>query len=178
MDDDQRLLDLFHALDRLPGPEHLHYPDEFDYHRGKVRAIRLRQRLNSEFGGTCRLDDQVLDASYSFALRFPPRITEAGEWIVVRLSNYGDLAVVMTPRPDSHPSLDAAVADGKLSETDRRRIETALADMGYEQVPLRLLQLPYDGVTWLASGEPGPLVSSYGPYEGEPTWWTRFFEYL
>ncbi|MGW4225645.1 hypothetical protein ACWEG1_19535 [Streptomyces bauhiniae] len=80
--------------------------------------------------------------------------------------------------PDSHADLDDAVADGALSAADRRRVETALAELGCRIVPLRLLHLRYDGVTWLADGVPGASVLSYGPHAGEATWWTRFFEHL
>jgi len=173
VDDDRSIIDLLHALDRLPGPEHLEFPDGFDSMRARIRAIQLRKRLNEDFGTPerdqpVRLDDGIQDASFSFGLRIPPGVTEAGEWICVRLSNYGDLAVVTTPKPDSHPDLDAAVADGALSERDRHRVESALKEMEYQLVPPRLLLREYDGVTWLADAEPA----------GEVTWWTRFFDYL
>ncbi|CAM5234941.1 hypothetical protein ACFV83_28975 [Streptomyces pharetrae] len=174
-DDDRRVLDLLHALDRLPGPEHLEFPDGFDLNRARMRAIQLRKRLNDEFGDgrhetPCRLDDRIQDASYYFGVRIPPRATEADEWICLRLSNYGDLVVITTPRPESHPDLDAAVAAGALSVRDRERVETVLSEMEYQLVPLPLLQRGYDGVTWLAEAETG---------DGSPvTWWTRFFEYL
>jgi hypothetical protein len=173
VDDDRSIIDLLHALDRLPGPEHLEFPDGFDSMSARIRAIKLRKRLNEDFATPerdqpVRLDDGIQDASFSFGLRIPPGVTEAGEWICVRLSNYGDLAVVTTPQPDSHPDLDAAVADGALSEGDRRRVESALTEMEYHLVPPRLLLREYDGVTWLADADP----------PGEVTWWTRFFDYL
>ncbi|MFI8448009.1 hypothetical protein [Streptomyces erythrochromogenes] len=67
----------------------------------------------------------------------------------MRLSNYGCLAVVTTPAPDSHDDLAHAVRDGALSEADRSRIEAALSDLGYTLVPQRLLHRRYDGVTRL-----------------------------
>ncbi|MGX1132029.1 hypothetical protein RKD49_004219 [Streptomyces glaucescens] len=182
MDEDRPIIELFHALDRLPGPEHLEFPDGFDLAQARMRALLLRKRLNDVFSrehqNPVRLDDRIQDASYYFALRIPPRATEAGEWICVRLSNYGDLAVILAPRPDSHPDLDAAVAAGALSEGDRKRVETTLTDLGYRVVPPRLLHRPYDGVTWLADSETDERMAAHSVQPGEATWWTRFFEYL
>ncbi|MFF1478031.1 hypothetical protein ACFVYD_10700 [Streptomyces sp. NPDC058301] len=69
------------------------------------------------------------------------------------------------------------MADGALSAGDRLRIETALSDLGYELVPLRLLHRMYDGATWLADDVPGAVVGRYGQ-PGQATWWTRFFDKL
>jgi len=177
MDDDQRILDLLRALDGLPGPDHLEFPDGFDYERAEARAVRLTERLTEELGRPCS-NGRTQDASYYFTVGIPPRSADAGEWTGVRLSNYGDLAVVTTPLPDSHGDLDEAVADGALSEEDRRRIEATLSELGLELVPLRLLHRLYDGVTWLADDVPGAVVMSWPPHTGKATWWTRFFEYL
>ncbi|MER8030492.1 hypothetical protein ABTZ78_16185 [Streptomyces bauhiniae] len=177
MRDDQRILDLLHSLDRLPGPDHGEFPDGFDYEEAEARATTLSERLSGDFGGPCSLD-VTQDAGYYFAVGVPTALTEAGVPLGIRLSNYGRLAAVTTPRPDSHADLDDAVADGALSAADRRRVESALAELGYLIVPLRLLHLRYDGVTWLADDVPGASVLSYGPHAGEATWWTRFFEYL
>ncbi|MFJ2240462.1 hypothetical protein [Streptomyces sp. NPDC087859] len=171
---DQRIVDLLQSLDRLPGPYHLEFPDGFDYLLARSRAIQLRDRLSKDFEGRVLLDDGVQDASYCFEVRIPPQVAEAHEWIWVRLSNYGSLAVITTPRPDGHGD-DGAVADGALSASDRRRIESALEDLGYELVPLRLLRRIYDGVTPLADEIAGAVVG-YG-HPGA-TWWTRFFDYL
>ncbi|TGN73133.1 hypothetical protein E5083_26085 [Streptomyces bauhiniae] len=177
MRDDQQILDLLRSLDRLPGPDHTEFPDGFDYQEAEARAAALSERLSDEFAGPCSLD-VTQDASYYFMVSVPAALTEAGVSLGIRLSNYGRLAAVTTPLPDSHADLDDAVADGALSAVDRRRVETALAELGCRIVPLRLLHLRYDGVTWLADDVPGASVLSYGPYAGEATWWTRFFEHL
>lgn len=177
MHDDQRVLDLFHALDRLPGPDHLEFPDGFDYEQAKSHAIRLKDRLSKDFGHPCLLDDGVQDASYYFSVSIPTAAAEADVSIGVRLSNYGNLAVITTPRPDSHASLAEAVEDGALSAGDCLRVKAALSDLDYELVPLGLLHRVYDGVTWLANDVPGAVVASYS-HQGQATWWTRFFEYL
>ncbi|MET8769935.1 hypothetical protein [Streptomyces sp. NPDC004658] len=165
MNDDDRTPALLHALDRLPGPHHLEHPDGFDRAAARLRAARLRDRLTQDFGRPCRLDEGIQDASFSFSVDVPAEATGAGMLIAVRLSNYGDLAVVTTPALCSHDDLDDAVRDGALSGADRDRITAALSDLGYRLVAPRLLHRPYDGVTWLAD-------------EGNATWWTRFFDHL
>lgn len=170
MKDDDGTRALFHALDRLPGPRHLEHPDGFDHARARLRAAGLRaaglrDRLSHDFGRPCRLDEGFQDASFSFSLDIPAEATGAGVPLGVRLSDYGDLAVVITSAPGGHDDLDDAVRDGALSETDRDRITAALADLGYRLVAPRLLHRPYDGVTWLTD-------------EDHATWWTRFFDHL
>ncbi|UFR01891.1 hypothetical protein KBP30_12135 [Streptomyces sp. Go40/10] len=165
MNDDNRLLALLHALDRLPAPHHLEHPDGFDHPGARLRATRLRDRLTRDLGSPCRLDEGIQDASFSFCVDVPAEAVEAGVPLSVRLSNYGDLAAVTTEAPDGHDDLDDAVRDGALSEADRVRITTALSDLGYRLVPQRLLHRPYDGATWLAR-------------EDQATWWTRFFDHL
>ncbi|WP_369384033.1 hypothetical protein [Streptomyces sp. cg36] len=176
MDEDAQVLALLHTLDRLPGPEHLEFPDGFDYPLAKARAIRLKDRLNRDFGRSCHLDDQIQDASYSFMITIPAEASAPGVPVGVRLSNFGSLAVATTPGPDSHDDLDHAVQQGALSAADRSRIEAALRDLGYTLVPPRLLHELYDGVTRLA--DQGSFYLSYGPHRGRATWWTRYFEYL
>ncbi|MDN3261152.1 hypothetical protein QWJ26_15275 [Streptomyces sp. CSDS2] len=176
MSDDERILALFHALDQLPGPRHLEFPDTFDHAAAKARAIRLRNRLSSDLGHPCRLEDQIQDASYYFGVSVPQQATQAGIPLGVRLSNYGDLAVVTTPLSDSHEDLDHAVREGVVSVAERDRIVPALSALGYTLVPQRLLHRRYTGVTWLA--QDGLTYAGYGPHQGLATWWTRFFEHL
>jgi hypothetical protein len=165
MSDDDRTRALLRTLDRLPGPHHLEHPDGFERPAARLRATGLRDRLSQDFGRPCRLDDGIQDASFSFCVSVPAEATDAGELLAVRLSNYGSLAAVTTPVPDSRDDLDDAVRDGALSEADRARITAALSDLGYRLVPQRLLHRPYDGATWLAD-------------EDHATWWTRFFDHL
>ncbi|CAL9324227.1 hypothetical protein [Streptomyces sp. SudanB182_2057] len=176
MSDDEQILALFHDLDQLPGPHHLEFPDTFDHAAAEARAIQLRNRLSDDLGHPCRLEDQIQDASYYFRVNVPEQATQAGIPLGVRLSNYGDLAVVTTPSPDSHEDLDHAVREGVVSVAERDRIVSALSALGYRLVPQRLLHRRYTGVTWL--GQDGFAYGSYGPHQGLATWWTRFFEYL
>ncbi|MCX5198506.1 hypothetical protein OOK31_32260 [Streptomyces sp. NBC_00249] len=164
---------LLHTLDRLPGPRHLCFPDGYDPARAQARAERLRARLEQTLGGPCVLT-LAEDAGYYGTIVVPPRATQAGVPIAVRLSNYGDLAVVTTPAPDSHHDLDHAVAAGALTASDRHHIETALSD--HYLVPLPPLHHLYDGVVTTLRDDT-PRVS-YGPHAGRTTWWTRFFEHL
>ncbi|MEV6840517.1 hypothetical protein AB0N17_39565 [Streptomyces sp. NPDC051133] len=176
MNDDAEVLDLLHTLDRLAAPDHLEFPEGFDYSLARAQAGRLKDRLDEDFRQACKLDDQIQDASYYFKITIPAEAAEAGIPVGVRLSNYGNLAVVTTPMPDSHDDLDHAVLGGALSAADRRRIESALTECGYTLIPPRLLHRPYDGVTPLA--DEGPFYAGYGPHQGRATWWTRYFEYL
>ncbi|MFD8806304.1 hypothetical protein [Streptomyces sp. NPDC059597] len=163
MNDDARTTALLRTLDRLPGPAHLEFPDGFDHARARARATRLRDRLTRDLGHPCHLDDQIQDAGYSFEIVIPSEARGAGAPLLLRLSNYGDLAAVTVPGPFGHDAPEGAVAPGPLSA-----IEAALRDLGCTPVPVRLLRRPYDGVsTWLAAEEPG-----------RATWWTRFFDYL
>ncbi|WAZ22574.1 hypothetical protein STRCI_003836 [Streptomyces cinnabarinus] len=88
MHDDPRLLDLLRTLDRLPGPDHLEFPDGYDRERARAQARRLTRAL----GPGWLLDDAVQDASFGF--------TVSGPGFGVRLSNYGDLAAFTAPAPD------------------------------------------------------------------------------
>ncbi|MFD9561747.1 hypothetical protein [Streptomyces sp. NPDC059994] len=176
MNEDAQVLALLHTLDQLSGPDHLEFPDGFDHPLAKAQATQLKDRLTKDFGHACGLDDEIQDASYYFKIAIPAEATEAGVPLGLRLSNFGNLAVVTTPGPDSHDDLDHAVREGALAVADRGRIEAALCDFGYTPVPPRLLHRPYDGVTWLA-GE-GSFYAGYGPHQGRATWWTRYFEYL
>ncbi|MFD5633665.1 hypothetical protein ACFWJM_05905 [Streptomyces sp. NPDC127077] len=176
MSDHEQILTLFHALDQLPGPDHLEFPDTFDHALAKARAIQLQDRLSSDLGHPCQLDDQTQNASYTFKIAIPAEATEADVPLAVRLSNYGNFAVVTTPLPDSHADLDHAVREDALSASDRDRIVSALYALGYTLIPQHLLHQRYTGVTWLA--EDGTTHLSYGPHQGQATWWTRFFEHL
>ncbi|WP_371656447.1 MULTISPECIES: hypothetical protein [unclassified Streptomyces] len=176
MNEDARVLVLLHALDQLSGPDHLEFPDGFDRLLAAARATQLNDQLTKDFGHACELDEQIQDASYYFNIAIPSEATEAGVPLGLRLSNFGNLAVVTTPRPDSHDDLDHAVREGALTVADRSRIEAALCDFGYTLVPPRLLHRPYDGVTWLA--DEGSFYAGYGPYGGRATWWIRYFEHL
>ncbi|MFI1170166.1 hypothetical protein [Streptomyces melanogenes] len=135
MDEDALALALFHTLDQLTGPDHLEFPDGFDYPLAKAQATRLKDRLTEDFGQACPLDDQIQDASYYFTIAIPAEAAETGVPVTVRLSNFGNLAVVTTPGPDSHDDLDHAVREGALSAADRSRIEAALCGLGYTVVP-------------------------------------------
>ncbi|MEU6222495.1 hypothetical protein [Streptomyces sp. NPDC047042] len=168
-DRDQRVLRVLREADRLPGPDHLEFPEDFDHPRAKELLTELHARLEQAFSHPCTVDRHVQDASFHALVGVPAEATGAGVHIGIRLSNYADLAVVTLPDPGAHDSLDDAVARGDLTETDRRRVEDALSDLGFVTVPERLLHRPYDGVT--------PLSGFRNP-DHPATWWTRFFDYI
>jgi hypothetical protein len=164
--DDQRILDLLDALDRLPGPGHLEFPEGYDHERAEFMRRALLERLSREFGQPCSGVSRQ-DASAYFGVHIPAAATEAGVALSVDLSNFGDLALVATAD---------GLTEDTISEPEWRIIESALSDLGYVRVPQRLLLRPYDGVSDLADGY--PEVDWDGSPNDPVTWETRFFSYL
>lgn len=157
------------AADRAPSLEHLEFPHGFDHRRALARVHALVERLQTGFGCRCALDTDVQDASFHADIAVPAEATGAGERITMRLSNFGDLAVIAAENPGCYLDLDEAEAEGALTPADRRTVETAAVSLGYVLIPEPILRRPYDGVTRL-----GEHSSPYG----EATWWIRFFDYL
>jgi hypothetical protein len=87
--------------------------------------------------------------------------------IVVRVSNFGDLAVYAA---ENLGCWTEAERDQLLSERDRRRVEEALGSAGYFIVPEDILEVRYDGQN--------DYWRTYFPNEPEPTWFTRFFDWV
>ncbi|MBO1419930.1 hypothetical protein [Streptomyces sp. FH025] len=166
--EDQQARELLNKADREQGPDHLEFPDSFDHPRAKAMLGELARHLDGAFSQPCAMDDHIQDASYHALVHIPGEATETGVGIGIRLSNFGDLAVITVEGPGVHDDLDDAVAKGALAEADRRRVEAAVRGAGYALVPERLLHRPYDGVTPLAEFTP----------DTPPTWWTRFFDHL
>ncbi|MFJ3905403.1 hypothetical protein [Streptomyces sp. NPDC090025] len=164
-------MELLRSLDRVPTGD-LKRPDDIDFQVARERAARLQIRLSADLGVQWSLNDRVQDASYGIELFTEIEHLNLG----IRISNYGDLAVVTTPSPSSHSDLDHAVNDGILSAEQRRLVETALHELGYTLVPLPLLRRRYDGVTGLAELNADDHVFDSLPWDAEhPTWWTRYF---
>lgn len=118
MNEDEQSPALLRTLDQLPGADHLEFSDGFDYSLAKAQATRLEARLTRGFRRACALDDHVQDASSYFRIALPAEAAEAGVPLGVRLSDFGNLAVVTTPRPDSHALLNQAVQEGTLTAAD------------------------------------------------------------
>jgi len=166
---DRHALSVMKDADRQPGPDHLEFPDNFDHARAKRLMGELHIRLEEEFSHSCTLDGHVQDASFHALVGVPAEATEARVHIGIRLSNYADLAVITVPSPGIHGSLDEAVTQGDLTETDRQKLENTLSELGFTTVSEHLLQHPYDGVTSL---------SDFRNPDHPATWWTRFFDYI
>ena len=154
------------ALDRLPGPAHLEFPEGYDHERAEFMRSVLLERLSREFGQPCSGVSRQ-DASAYFGVHVPSAATEAGVALNIDLSNFGDLALVTAAD---------GVTECALTEAERRIIESALSDLGYVRVPHRLLLRPYDGVSDLAGWY--PEVDWDGSPNDPVTWETRFFSYL
>ncbi|MEU9125738.1 hypothetical protein AB0C96_38995 [Streptomyces sp. NPDC048506] len=157
------------AADRAQGTDHLEFPHGFDRRRALARVQSLVERLQTGFGCQCVVDTAVQDASFHAVITVPAEATGAGERITVRLSNFGDFAVIAAENPGCYLDLDEAETEGALTLADRRTAEAAAASLGYVLIPEPALRRPYDGVT--------PLGEHSSPY-GEATWWIRFFDYL
>ncbi|MFI5533019.1 hypothetical protein ACIA8O_31225 [Kitasatospora sp. NPDC051853] len=156
MDDDLTAL-----LGQYDEPEHLEVPS--GYHHARTRALfeRLVAGLESSFGSRCEVDRQVQDAAFHGRLDVPGEATVAGERIVVKVSNFGSMAVIAAENPGIHLDTGEAVEAGALDPADLARVEEVLAELGYVVLPERLLWRRYDGVV-----------------PGLETWWNRYFDYL
>ncbi|WP_030214722.1 hypothetical protein [Streptomyces bikiniensis] len=159
---------ILRAADRAPAPAHLEFPYGFDHPRALARVRALVDRLQTAFDCRCPADTGVQDASFHATVCVPAEATGAGERIVVRLSNFGDLAVASADFPGCYGDLDEAEEAGALTSADRRTVEEAARSLGYVLIPESALRRPYDGVTRMAEWA----------LRGEVTWWTRFFDYL
>ncbi|MEV4331819.1 hypothetical protein AB0K02_14990 [Streptomyces sp. NPDC049597] len=159
---------LLRAVDRSTGPDHLEFPHSFDRNLALARVDTLIERLNTGFDCRCWADTGVQDAGFHADITIPAEATAAGRQIVIRLSNFGDLAVVAAEHLGCYEDLDEAVEEGALTPTDRLTAETATTSLGYLLAPETALHRPYDGVTRLAEFS-APAAA---------TWRTRFFDYL
>ncbi|MER6260831.1 hypothetical protein ABT203_14815 [Streptomyces sp900105245] len=86
MNDDAQVLAL-HALDRLPGPNHLQFPNGFDHTAAMVRATRLKERLTG-LPACVRAGRPHQRRQLLLPHRPSCRGAEAGVAVGVRLSNF------------------------------------------------------------------------------------------
>jgi hypothetical protein len=150
-------------------PTHLERPPGFDLAAETLRAHRLVVRLAKAFAWQVTTDagtGAVQDASFLGDIEIPDSATASGERIVIRLSNFGQLAVVALERFGINDANDIAVL---FDVADRRRVERALEDEGYRQVPEWILWRDYDGTS-------EALRAAYESTAA--TWWVRYFDYL
>jgi hypothetical protein len=153
-------------LREFDDPHHLEHPSAFDYVGEVERAWRLVAELSDAFGWSLTTDvgtSSVQDASFFGDVLIPAEANSSKMAIVVRLSNFGRLAVVVPA-----PAKDQDVAS-ELNGHDRSIIATALRSNGYRLVSAELLFRPYDGRS-------DALRAAYP--QSSATWWIRYFDYL
>jgi hypothetical protein len=155
---------LWHILHALDDPDRLEFPAGYNHRRVRERFEQLARRLDTDFGCQCRVDRDVQGASLHGRIDLPAAATVSGRPLVVRISNFGGLAVLAIDNPGVHSDTEAARL---LHPDDAHRIQTALASLGYTLIPEEPLWQPYDGAWDPAVFAPGPA-----------TWWTRYFDYV
>ncbi|MFF2651651.1 hypothetical protein [Streptomyces sp. NPDC058045] len=155
-------------LHRLDDPVLMERPPGYDHAATRALFERLVARLEEDFGTRCTADRQVQDASLHARVEVPAQAAACGERITVSVSNFGSMAVVAAENPGVYSDNEEAVQAGALAADDLRRVERAIADLGYVPIPERLLTRPYDGPSPLARYRPG----------GRVDWWVRYFDYL
>ncbi|GAA0798393.1 hypothetical protein [Spirilliplanes yamanashiensis] len=152
---------LLHALD---DPDNLEFPASHHHRRARHAFGRLAQRLDADLGGRCRVDRDVQDASLHGRIEVPASVAATGRQLVISVSNFGGLAVLSVDNPGVWTDAEAAAL---LHPGDARRVEAALADLGYTLIPEDPLWERYDG-----SCDPRVFGGSAG------TWWDRYFDYF
>ena len=156
--------DLWQLLRHADDPNHLEYPADHDHRGSRNRFDQLARRLDLDFGCEVDVDRDIHDASMHGRITVPARATAAGRPLVVVVSNFAELAVLAI----SNPGMWTAAQTARLLHPDDAdRMYAALGDLGYVLIPEEPLWLPYDGAC-----DPAIFTTA------EPTWWTRFFDYL
>jgi hypothetical protein len=149
-------------LTPMPG---VSLPRDFDLTAAKSRFDQLAERLGEDFGacgyghaeGAC-FGSIVIPAQ---ATRTRAKRTRVPCALGVLVSSFGGLATYRPVNTGDHVV--------PVHPDDRRRIEEALDGLGYQVMPRRVLDLPYDGPNgWIF----GP--STYG--RTDATWFDRFFD--
>ncbi|MFD0782938.1 hypothetical protein ACFQZ8_03210 [Micromonospora azadirachtae] len=143
----------------------LEVPRNFDHAGTQRRFERLTGRLSEVFG--CPCDSALPQDSACFgSIRIPAEASRSHTKrtriplpLVVSVSAVGGLATYAASSPSDQKPY--------LHPDDRRRIEQALAGLGYLVVPEHILAAPYDG----------PNGWVFGP-GADATWFTRFFDHL
>jgi hypothetical protein len=158
-------------LRRLDDPRFTERPKGFDERAAATRFKELLARLNQTFN--CEVASEswpdIQDASYYGQAKIPTGSTETGADIAVRVSNFGNLAVYALELLGAY---DDAERELLMSERDRDRVETALADCGYVALPEDILWEPYDGANQ------GLLDHHARAGYEQPTWFLRYFGFL
>ncbi|MEV7606068.1 hypothetical protein AB0N65_11570 [Paenarthrobacter sp. NPDC089322] len=156
--------ELWALLHQLDDPAHLETPPGFDWEAARRQFDGLVSRLTTAFGTACGEDRSVQDATYHAQVIVPADATATGRNLVVRVSNFGSLAVLALENPGAY---DQQELDSLVHEKDVARISKSLDEENYVLIPEEPLWKPYDGCV-------PPRVF----LPNKPTWWLRYFDYL
>ena len=162
-DDSWRLLGIVDdakAVERPPGFDRASVAERFEV---------LVLDLNGSFNCTCLVDafPSVQDASFYGDVIVPTEATESGGQIMIRISNFGFLAVYDIEGLWAHSREESHVL---MNLSDRNRVEDALLKSGHVAVPSDLLEAPYDG--------PNDFGETNVPNARPPSWSVRCFGYV
>lgn len=156
--------ELWELLHQLDDPVHLEKPQGFDWEAARRQFDGLVFRLNAAFGTACGADRGVQDATYHAQVIVPAAATATGQNLVVRVSNFGNLAVLALGNPGTYGQEEF---DALVHEIDLARISKSLDAGKYLLIPEAPLWKTYDG-----------CVPTRVFLPSKPTWWIRYFDYL
>ncbi len=144
----EEYLDILRASDDHAGCE---FPTGFDYEEARRRAVLLANRLERKIGMPCKLEtgSYIQDASFHSMIVLPTPDAPDSFQSTLRLSNFGDLATISD--------------EGSVDPVHLHIVTSCLAELGYQYIPLDVLQEKYDGENRVLRGV---------------SWWIRYFDYL
>ena len=155
---------LWTLLEALDDPDYIETPAGFDRAAARRAFVELTERLSGAFEAECAADLHVQDASLHAQVVVPAEATATGQSFVVRVSNFGMLAVIALDNPGVHSEEEFRA---RADPHDVERIAACLDAGGYVLVPEEPLWTPYRGAI---------VRHVFGG--GGPTWWDRYFDYL
>lgn len=153
-------------LRELDDPVAIERPPDLDEQALEARFVAPVSALSRAFCCEREVDAgivQVQDAAFYGTVCVPVEATRSGGQLVVRVSNFGLLAVYDL---ELFGAYDTEEREQLLDHVDVELLETCLADTGHESVPIDLLWSRYDGASTCFSSDPAP------------TWFARFFDWV
>lgn len=138
----------------------MEFPADFDFERTSARFAQLTSQLRTAFGTSWPSSGQ--DSSFHGDITVPAAATAGGLLLKVVVSNFGDLAAVVSE--DALYCDDAELAE-LLHPADTARVYGTLDELGYVALRLDPLEEMYNG-------------ASASLHEQGARWWNRYFDYL
>ena len=132
--------ELWALLHQLDDPAHLETPQGFDREAVRRQFDSLVSRLTTAFGTACGADRSVQDATYHAQVIVPADATATGRNLVVRVSNFGNLAVLAIENPGAY---DQEEFDALVHKNDVARISKSLDEGNYIFIPEAPSWKPY-----------------------------------